>query len=182
MKNTGSETPAVATTRQAWSIQEPCLHRRQNAERHGDQHGQDQAEQRQFGRGRQAALDLAHHRLAGGERIAEIAMGEVVDIADELLGQRPVEAERLADFGNRLRRRGGTGEIDRRIAGQHAGQQERDDDDADQGRDHRHQALADRRQHAHSSRCSAASACAQTRRVVHRLAPIAPIAALRGRH
>ena len=59
-------------------------------------------------------------------------MGEVVDIAQKLLGQRLVEAERFADIGDRLRRRRGAGEIHRRIAGQHAGEQERYDDDADQ--------------------------------------------------
>ena len=83
------------------------------------------------------------HRPAGGKRIAEIAVGEVIDITRELLGQWLVEAERFAHLGDRLRRRRGAGEIDRRIAGQHARQQERDDDDADQRRNHGHERLKD---------------------------------------
>ena len=63
--------------------------------------------------------------------------GEIVDVAHELLGQRLVETELLADLLDRLRGGGGTGEIGRRIAGQRAGQQEGDDDDADQARDRR---------------------------------------------
>ncbi len=85
--------------------------------------------------GKRLAISV-HDRLAGRERIAEIAVGEIVDVAQKLLGQRLVEAERFADVGDRLRRGRRAGEIHRRIAGQHARQQERHDDDADQRRDH----------------------------------------------
>ena len=47
----------------------------------------------------------ATHRLAGAERVAEIAVRQVADIGDELLGQRLVEAELGADLGDRLRAR-----------------------------------------------------------------------------
>ena len=82
------------------------LHRRQHAQRNGDDDGQDQGEQRELGRGRQAGGDLGHHRLAGGERVAEIAVQQIADIGDELLGQRLVEAELGADLRDRLRARG----------------------------------------------------------------------------
>ena len=74
-------------------------------------------------------------------------MGEIADVFRELFGQRPVEAEILANLGDRLRRRGRPGEIDRRIARQHTGQQKGDDDDPDQRWDHRHESLADGLQH-----------------------------------
>ena len=41
----------------------------------------------QLERGRQAVPDIVEDRLAGGERIAEIAAREVADIGDELLEQ-----------------------------------------------------------------------------------------------
>ena len=71
-----------------------------------------------------------------------------LDVTRELFGQRLVEAERLADLGDRLRRRRRAGEIHRRVAGQHARQQKRHDDDADQRRNDGHEALKDIRQHA----------------------------------
>ena len=121
--------------------------RRQDAERHRDQHRDDQAEQRQLGRGRQPGLDFLADRLAGGQRVAEIAVREIVDVAAELHDQRLVEAELHADLLDRLLGRGGPGEIGRRIAGQRARQQEGDDHDADQAR-HRHQhSLEDHAEH-----------------------------------
>ena len=97
-------------------------------------HRQDQAEQRQLGGGRQARADLGRDRLAGGQRIAEIAARQIGDVVAELLEQRLVEAELLPDLLDRLLGRGGPGEIGRRVAGQRARQQERDDDDPDQAR------------------------------------------------
>jgi hypothetical protein len=66
---------------------------------------------------------------------------------EELLDQRLVEAEFLADLLDRLLVRGGACEIRRRIAGQRTGQEERDDDDPDQARDREPQPLADQGQH-----------------------------------
>ena len=134
--------------RQVWSIHEPCLTAARMPSGMAIEHGDQQAEQRQFGRCRQPRGEFGKHRPAGGERIAEIAVGEVVDVAHELLRQRLVQPERLADLGDRLRRRRGAGEIHRRIAGQHARQQKRDDDDADQRRNHGHEAAKDVGEHA----------------------------------
>ena len=125
--------------------------RGENAERNRDHDRDDEAEQRQFGGRRQAVADFGRDRLAGGERIAEIAMGEIVGVAEELLDQRLVEAELLADLLDRLLVRRGTGEIRRGIAGQRARQQERDDHDPDQARDRKHQPLADHGQHGQRS-------------------------------
>ena len=122
--------------------------RRQNAERHRDRHGDDEAEQRQLGGGRQPIADFGRDRLAGGERIAEIAVREVGDVAAELHDQRLVEAELHADLLDRFLGGGGSGEIGRRIAGQRARQQERDDHHADQARHREQQALEDHAQHA----------------------------------
>ena len=126
--------------------------RRQDAERHRDDDGDDEAEQRQFRRRRQPRAQFGQHRLPGGQRIAEIAVGEIDDVAAELLDQRLVEAELDADFLDRLRRRGRSGEIGRRIARQRAGQQERHDHDADQARDRHRRALEDHRQHGCTAR------------------------------
>jgi hypothetical protein len=92
----------------------------ENTQRNGDDYGDDQAEQREFGRRRQAARDFGHDGLAGRERIAEIAVGEIVDVSHKLLGQRFVEAERFTDVGDRFRCGRRAGEIHRRIARQHA--------------------------------------------------------------
>ena len=47
--------------------------------------------------GRRVAIS-AHDRLAGGERVAEVAVRELAEIDDELLGQRLVEPELGADL------------------------------------------------------------------------------------
>ena len=129
------------------------LGRGQNAERDRDDDRNDQTEQRQLGRGRQPIADLGRDRLAGGERVAEIAVRQIDDVAEELHDQRLVEAELVADLLDRLLRRGGAGEIGRRIAGQRARQQEGDDHHADQARDRHRQPLEDHGQHGAPSCC-----------------------------
>src|ERR1700730_14107489 len=119
----------------------------EHAKRDRDHDRNNQAEQRQLGGRRQAVADFSRHRLAGGERIAEIAMRKIRAVAEELLDQRLVEAEFLADLFDRLLIRRGSGEIRRGIAGQRARQQEGDDDDPDQARDRKHQPFADHGQH-----------------------------------
>ncbi len=119
----------------------------EHAERQRDRDRDDEAEQRQFGRGRQAIADFSRDGLAGGERIAEIAMCKIGGVAEELLDQRLVEAEFLADLLDRLLGRRRSRKIRRGIAGQRAGQQERDDHDPDQTGDREHQPLADHGQH-----------------------------------
>ena len=131
------------------------LHRRQHAQRNGDDDGQDQGEQGELGRGRQAGGDLGHHRLAGAERVAEIAVRQIADIGDELLGQRLVEAELGADLGDRLRACRQAGEIGRRIARQQPRQHEGDDDDPDDARDRRRQPRQQQLQHARPFRGAA---------------------------
>jgi hypothetical protein len=51
---------------------------------------------------RQPVADFGGDRLARGERIAEIAMGEIVGVAEELLDQRLVETEFLPDLLDRF--------------------------------------------------------------------------------
>ena len=143
MKNTGSETPAVATIAAGMIDERALLHRGEDAERHRDQHRDDEADSVSSAEAGSREAMSVEHRLAGGQRLAEIAVGEVDDIAHELLRQRLVEAELLADLLDRLRRRRRPGEIGRGVAGQHAGQQEGDDDDADQARDRRQQPFSD---------------------------------------
>ena len=112
----------------------PLPQRRQYAERHRDQHGEQQAEERKLGRCRQPVRDLAQHRLTRCERHAEIAVREIGHVAPELHDQRLIEAELMLDDGDRLLGRDRPGEVCGWVAGQNAGQQKGDDDDADQAR------------------------------------------------
>ena len=123
--------------------------RRRDAERHRDQHRHQQAEQRQLGRRRQPALDLLADRLAGGQRIAEVAVGQIVDVIAELHDERLVETKLDADLLDRLLGRGRPREIGGWITRQGTRQQECDDDDADQARHREHRALQDHAQHGY---------------------------------
>ena len=123
------------------------LGRRQNAERHRDHDRDNEPEQGQLRGRRQSVAQLGRDRLSGGERRAEIAMGEIDHIAAELLDQRLVEAKIDPHLLDSLGRCGGAGEIDRRIAGQRSSQQEGDDHDANQAWDRHRQPLEDHRQH-----------------------------------
>ena len=117
--------------------------RRNDSERHGDRHGYDEPEHGELGGGRQAGLDLVGDRLAGGERIAEVAAGQVADVANELQVKRFVEAEFHADLLDRFLRGRGSGEIGRGIPGQRPRQQERDDHHADEARHRDEHAFGD---------------------------------------
>src|SRR5258708_40178406 len=97
------------------------LDRCENTERHSNRDREEQTQQRELSRCRQAASDFGRHRATGRQRIAEIAVGEIVNVAGELVGQRPVEPERLADFGYRLRGGGRSGEVDGWVARQYPG-------------------------------------------------------------
>jgi hypothetical protein len=46
-----------------------------------DGHGEEQPEQRQLQRGRQASDDILQHRLAGGQRLTEAALSMTVRMA-----------------------------------------------------------------------------------------------------
>ena len=65
----------------------------ENTERHGNYDRQKQSGQRQFGRGRQAARDFGRYGASRRQRIAEIAMREIADIAQELIRKRPIEPQ-----------------------------------------------------------------------------------------
>jgi hypothetical protein len=78
--------------------------RRRDPERHRDRDCQEEAEQGQLGRRRQAGQQLLSDRLPGAQRIAEIAMRKSFQIIDELDRQAAVEAER-GGFPRRLGRR-----------------------------------------------------------------------------
>ena len=122
--------------------------RRHDAERHRDQHRHDQAEQRQLGRGRQPGQDLLADRLAGGQRIAEIAAREVARHSRPNCTISGWSSPSLTpDLLDRLLGRGGAGEIGRRIARQRARQQERDDHHADQARHRDQHPLEDHAEH-----------------------------------
>ena len=102
------------------------------------------AEQRQLQRGRQPLHQVAQHRLAGRQRVAEVAPRQARDVARELLGQAPVKAQALADLRHQFRVGGGPGEVDGGIAGQGPRQQEGDEDDADQARQRAQQSSRDK--------------------------------------
>ena len=135
MKKIGSDTPAVVTTRQRWSIQRARPRRRQHAERQRDRDGEEQAEQRQLERGRQArqrsrsppagrwSASCRGRRAPGRARSARTASSSGLS--------RPSLTRICVD---RLLGRRRPGEVGRRVARQRARQQEGDDDDADQAR------------------------------------------------
>ena len=83
-------------------------------------------------RRRQTLGEVGEHRLAGNERLPEIAVREAADIDGELFEEVVIEAEAMARFLDRRRRRRRPGEIGGGVAGQDVRQQEDDGDDADQ--------------------------------------------------
>ena len=104
-----------------------------DAEGQRDADGEYESRKGQLERCRQAAEDIVRHFLAGGQGGAEIARDQVEDIDPELFGHGFVEPELRAYLGNRFRVCGRPGEIRRGVARQGAGQQKRDNDDADNG-------------------------------------------------
>src|SRR5437764_256751 len=74
-------------------------------------------------------------------------MGEIADIADELEIERLVEAKLDTDLLDRLRRRGWTGKICRRVPRQCAREEKRDDDHPNEARHRGRHALEDHAQH-----------------------------------
>ena len=148
MKNTGSDTPAVATTRQAWSMIEPgrvAARMPSGTAISIETMRPSSVSSADAGR---RVCDLGRDRLAGGERGAEIAAREIGDVAAELDDQRLVEAELHADLLDRLLGGGGAGEIGGRVARQRPRQQEGDDHHADQARHGEQEAL----EHQHHGR------------------------------
>jgi hypothetical protein len=63
----------------------PGPHRRQHAQRNGDETGQQQRGQRQLQRRGQPRGEVGQHRLPGGQRQAQIAAQQVAHVDEELL-------------------------------------------------------------------------------------------------
>ena len=72
------------------------MSRRRDTERNRNGRGEQQPAQRQLERSRQSARDFLHHRLTGGERLAEIATREIAQVEAELVDERFVEAQMAA--------------------------------------------------------------------------------------
>ena len=81
MKNTGSDTPAVATTRQAWSMSESGLVAAKMPSGTAIAIETISPSSVSSAEAGSRVADLAGDRLAGGERVAEIAARQVADVA-----------------------------------------------------------------------------------------------------
>ena len=121
----------VTSSRQRWSDHRTGPQAGEQTEGKADGQCQDEGCRRQLYRGGKPRCEVAQHRLAARGRRAEIAMGQLADIVEELHGERPVEPQLSADLGDAFCVGGGTRVIGCGVAGQRPGEQERDDDDAD---------------------------------------------------
>jgi hypothetical protein len=92
------------------------LDRGPHAHRDRQRDSENQCEERQFQRCWQAVDQIRGDRLARGERVAEIAVGEVRDIVGELNWQAPVESQFRPYVRDRVGIGRGSGEKRRRIA------------------------------------------------------------------
>ncbi|MNO74393.1 hypothetical protein D3C76_653900 [compost metagenome] len=119
-------------------------HPGEQAEGAGKQHGGEG----QLDGGREQGEEFVPDAFAGGQRFAEIALGQVADVVQVLLVQRLVEAEAVHGFGVHLR-------IDaplahhhfHRVAGDQADQREGQQGDAEEGRDQQPEAAGDETEH-----------------------------------
>src|SRR6202011_4891658 len=78
------------------------LHRRADTEGNAETDRQDQRREGELQRSRQPVGEVIDHRLAGGQRIAEVALRQALDIGNELRGDAAIEDEamtRLLDRG-----------------------------------------------------------------------------------
>ena len=117
---------------------------RQHAERYGYGERQCKGRQGKFQRGGQAAAHIGGDRLPGGQRAAQIAGGDVREVAGELDRHRSVQPHLVAKLLDLLlpgARPGG--KEHRRVARQDAHEDEGHDDDAEQRRHRGQQARAD---------------------------------------
>jgi hypothetical protein len=106
----------------------------EHAERDAEDDGDDQRHEGEFQRRRQPLQDDLHRRLPVDEGAAEIALQEIAEIDEELLPQRPVEAEPLhGGVDLALRGLGIDQDVDRVADGIDADEdQDRHHDDGDQ--------------------------------------------------
>jgi hypothetical protein len=114
------------------------LQRCANAEADASEARDDERGERQLQGGGQPVHQVGEHRLAGGQRAPEIALGQLAEIAEKLRGDIAVEAELAADLLDRVGRRGRAGEIGSGIARQDARQHKGEGDHAEE-RGHRRQ-------------------------------------------
>ena len=115
--------------------------------RQADDHDQDHRAERQFHAGRQELRQVLHDRPAIGQRHAEIAVQQAVQIDPELRRNRSVEPIHMGDgahlFGRGMLTRQQAG----RIAGHDMGQGESDDGHAGEHKDHEGQPPQDEGAH-----------------------------------
>src|SRR6516165_8867696 len=133
----GRDQAANVVDRAAW------LKRRASAERYAEPERDQESEEGELDRGRQPMAEVVEHALAGGQRLAQIASGQPLDVKDELLGKGAIEAEVMTGRLNGVGCRGGAGEIGSGIPGEQARKDEGHDDDANHRRDGREQPRRD---------------------------------------
>src|SRR5207244_3299568 len=109
--------------------------------RDGD--GEGQGRHRQFQGGGQPYLKIREDGLAGGERGAQIAAGQVPEVEEKLFGKGPVEAQLRANLFDGLPARSRAGEVGGGVTGQRSGQDERHHDNPGHARQGRQQAAPD---------------------------------------
>ncbi|AGA10071.1 hypothetical protein C770_GR4pC1389 (plasmid) [Sinorhizobium meliloti GR4] len=108
--------------------------RRNEAERHTDDEGEDHGGDRQLQRGPHAVVDEVDHRLTGAETGAEIELRKVRDIGHEALHQRLVQPEFLVEAGDHLRV-GGAPAVGEEACGE-SSRYDAEDDEYKQRNDH----------------------------------------------
>lgn len=117
------------------------LGRRPHAQRQRDQHGERQREEGQLDRCGQSLEQIGQHGLAGRERVAEIALAQVIGVVEELHRKAAIETELRADFGDRCLVGRGAREVGGGVSRQRMRQQESHQDDADEAGDGAEQSL-----------------------------------------
>jgi hypothetical protein len=123
------------------------VQRRDDAQRHAEEHRDRQRAEGELQRRRQALGDVERHRPVRKCALAQVEVGDLFDIDGELLPDRPVEAVLLAQaldlLGRRRVARHGHGGIRRHGVDQ----QEGDDQQAQQRGHHQGAAPEDEAQH-----------------------------------
>ena len=117
----------------------------QHAQAHAHQRAQDHRGHHQLERGRQPLGDIGQHRTLGAEGDPEVAVNEIADIDQILLGQAAVEAPALLGGGDDIGilRRAIADDARQRIGMGGMGDDEGDGDDAEKKERHRDQSSDD---------------------------------------
>ena len=131
----GTDWPASATPLPTRSNHPPGLRRREHPDRDPDDDGEGEGGQPELERLRQRFADQVVDRRPVGERLAEVTLDEVAEVAAVLHDERLVEAEVLLDqlhrLGRRVRGRHQLGDV-ARCPAEH--EHDRDDDPQHQDR------------------------------------------------